>query len=57
MRPWGAHLYKLRLHFEHLLPAVVPHVVPSPDPVFLVLRQVGVEPRRNWHHVGLRGGG
>ena len=57
MRLWVAHLYKLRLHFEHLLPAVVPHIVPSPDPVLLVLRQVGVEPWRDWHHVGLRGSG
>lgn len=57
MRFWYAYLYELGLHFEHLLPTVVPHVVSSPCPVLAVLGQLGVEPGGYWHHVCLWGGG
>ena len=38
---------------QDLLPPVVPQIVALPDPVLAVPRQVGVEPRRDGHHVGL----
>ena len=42
---WDPYLYKLRLHLKHLLPAVVPHVVSSPNPVLAVFGQFSIEPR------------
>jgi hypothetical protein len=38
---------------NNLLPAGVPEIITAPNPVLLVLRHVGVEPRRDGHHVRL----
>ncbi len=47
-----AYFDELGLHAEHLLPAIVPHVVAAPGPVLAVLGELGVEPGGHGHHVG-----
>lgn len=46
-------LDKVRQQVENLLPAVVPQCVGPPEPVLVVLGNVGVEEGRNAHHVRL----
>lgn len=40
-----AYLDQFGLQLDDLLPAIVPEVVASPEPVLRPLRDVGVEPR------------
>lgn len=47
------YLHQIRLHLDHMLPAIIPQIVPPPQPVLVPLGQVGVEPRRHGHHVRL----
>ena len=51
----GDDLHKLGLDFEDLVPARGPEVVAAEDPVFAPLREVGVEPRGNGHHIWFSG--
>lgn len=48
-----AYLDHFWLQLDGLLPAVVPEVIASPEPVLRPLRDVGVEPWRDTHHVRL----
>jgi hypothetical protein len=62
---WGRKVFVKRQTYDFnearedelgLLPSVRPHGVSAPDPGFVKLRQVGVEPWGDAHHVGFPSG-